>query len=254
MIKIRKYYFIYLLLLVLIPPMGCNTAKKTLGHKGKDAFEGVKWTSAKILEAMKEQNVDFETLSARLHVDYKGGNEQYNNVATYIRMKKDSAIWLSIRPVFGIEMLRILVTPDSIKLRNNLKNKQVTKSAKDISEILHIPVDFSILQALIMGNPTTIPTRIKHFEADSLYINLSLSEGPFLSQYQWSKKDFLLKKSHYQMGQSEQYATQYFEDYQHFSVGEVSKERNIIIKDSDQKEIHLTFDKLIFNEPVSFPF
>src|SRR5699024_5265047 len=153
------------------------------------------------------------------------GKKQFNNVTTYIRMREDSAIWLSIRPLLGIEMMRILITPDSIKLHNNLKNRRIERSISDITEVLHIPFDFSVIQSLIVGNMNTVPTQVKLLKVDSSGVSITQKEGIFKSVYQWSVHPFLLKESQYRQLKGTKYAEQQYADYQQFPVGDVSLDR-----------------------------
>ncbi len=250
--KRKKQYLIFLIGIFFVATLGCHTSKKVTENKRNSV--NMSWSGEKIIDSIKKHQIDFNTLSARLHIDYKDGKKQFNNVTTYIRMKEDSAIWLSIRPLLGIEMMRILITPDSIKLHNNVKNKRIVRSIKDVTEVLHIPFDFSVIQSLIIGNMPLIPARIKNFKADSAVVSFEQKEGMFKSTYKWSAHPFLLQRSQYHQLKGSKYAEQQYADYESFSVGEVSIERNIRIEGASRKNLHFKFDKIKFNTPVSFPF
>src|SRR5699024_10667004 len=112
----------------------------------------------------------------------------------------------------------------------------------------------SVIQSLIVGNMTTVPTQVKHFKVDSSGVSITQKEGIFKSVYQWSVHPFLLKESQYRQLKGTKYAEQQYADYQQFTVGDVSIDRKITIGDSSVMKIRLKFDKIKFNQSVSFPF
>lgn len=71
-----------------------------------------------------------------------------------LRMRRDSAIWVSISPALGIEVFRILITPDSLKLISKVPdNKYYYAGRLDVlSQMLGTEIDFDMLQNLLVGN------------------------------------------------------------------------------------------------------
>jgi Domain of unknown function (DUF4292) len=71
-----------------------------------------------------------------------------------IRMKKDSVIWISISPALGIEVLRVLITPDSVKYVSKIpENKHYYLGGFNvISEISKMDIDFATFQDILLGN------------------------------------------------------------------------------------------------------
>ena len=74
------------------------------------------------LSKMNGQKIDFKTFSAKVDVDYKGGDGKKYNVNANMRMYKDSVIWISVTAIFGIEGLRAYITKDSVKILNALNS------------------------------------------------------------------------------------------------------------------------------------
>ena len=52
---------------------------------------------------LSTEHVPFETFSAKVAVDYRGSEGKNYNVNANIRMQHDSAIWISVNAVLGIE-------------------------------------------------------------------------------------------------------------------------------------------------------
>lgn len=104
-----------------------------------------------ISELMKKNEFRFEWLSAKMNVDAEtDGNS--NSLTVTLRARKDSAIWLSISPALGIEVARVLVTKDSVKLRNSLNKTYFTGDFNYLSKMLNTELDFEMFQSLITGN------------------------------------------------------------------------------------------------------
>lgn len=78
------------------------------------------------------------------------GNEY--NIAGHVRMKKDSAIFISVAPLLGIEIARVLLTPDSVKIVNRIDNTFFVGDYQFIHDFLNTYLDFHMLQALLVGN------------------------------------------------------------------------------------------------------
>ena len=97
----------------------------------------------------------YKYLSAKIAVDYKAekpdGKKDSKVFTVRARFKKDSAIWLSITPALGIEMFRLCLTKDSVKLLNRLDQKYFVNSFDKANEVLQLKEDFKVIQSLITG-------------------------------------------------------------------------------------------------------
>jgi len=69
--------------------------------------------------------INYTTFSAKMNVDYVDADDKKYNVNANLRMYRDSAIWISVNAVFGIEGLRALITKDSVKILDK-QNKVYT--------------------------------------------------------------------------------------------------------------------------------
>lgn len=95
--------------------------------------------------------LNFDYLVMKSKVSFKTKDNSTNFTAN-IRIKKDSIIWLSATPGMGIEVLRAIVTNDSVKVINRLENKYDTYSLTYIKETLGIELSYNSLQNLIVGD------------------------------------------------------------------------------------------------------
>ena len=238
--------------------LGCHTSRKTASSEGDKTrtpfFNNTHWSSKKVVAAMASHYLSYHTLSARVHIDYKKGGAAYNNITAYLRMAKDSVIWLSVRPVLGIEMARLLITPDSVKIRNNLKKTVLIRSTGHLQQLLGIPFRFSVLESLLTGNPAFIPEKILNLRSDTAAIYATLLQDSILYKYQWSRDSFRLEQSHYQMENSALFADQQFSAYQNVPGGQFAYQRELRTQTDLPVEVSLSFDKVSFDTPLTFPF
>ncbi len=85
-----------------------------------------------------------------LQLDMNGNNMSIN---AGFRMKRDSALWLSISPGMGITAARVLITRDSVKLVNYIEKYYSLYSISYLQEMLGAPVTLRELQNLMLGLP-----------------------------------------------------------------------------------------------------
>ena len=67
------------------------------------------------------------------------------------KLVRDTAILLSITK--GIPVAKILITKDSIKVRNDLEQTVIMEDFEYIETYLNFEINFEMLQAMILGNP-----------------------------------------------------------------------------------------------------
>ncbi|MCX6295179.1 MAG: DUF4292 domain-containing protein [Bacteroidetes bacterium] len=126
----------------------CKTHKKITLNNGRCLLD---FKNARTLSNnLKANEFRFDRLNAKLTVD----SEIDSTTASFtvsLRMKKDSIIWMSISKL-GIEGARLLITKDSVKLLNRIKNTYFIGDFAYISKLLSTDLDFEMLQSLLIGN------------------------------------------------------------------------------------------------------
>ncbi len=101
--------------------------------------------------------VDFDspflTAKGKVQATLKG-NQQ--SATINVRMRRDSAIWLSAG-LLGIEGVRALLTPDSVRVINRLEKTYFAGGYDYLTRLLNVPVSFAQAQALLLGNYQSAP-------------------------------------------------------------------------------------------------
>ena len=118
MMSKSKQSFLYLpvtFLLLLIILGSCSTQRKIIKAPLKE--EGAEY----LFNKLKEHELKYSWFTAKFSAEYKNKGKS-NSFNGQIRIRKDSAIWLSLTPGLGIEAMRLVITQDSVKMINKLNN------------------------------------------------------------------------------------------------------------------------------------
>jgi len=107
-----------------------------------------------LFEKLKENQFRFEYLVAKFNIELIIDGKK-NTLKGQLRIRRDSAIWISLSPALGIEMARILITNDSVKFLNRLKKTYFLGDNRFVTDFLNSNVDYDVLQSLILGNDLT---------------------------------------------------------------------------------------------------
>lgn len=102
------------------------------------------------LKLLKSKDIPFNTLAlkGKASLDMDG---KENNVTLTIRIQKDKKIWISVT-AFTLEAARLVVTPDSLLLRNNLQKTYAKKPFSYLHSFTNKQVTFGLLQSVLSGN------------------------------------------------------------------------------------------------------
>lgn len=122
---------------------GCKSSK----HVGAVASSGAKARQA-FFHSMDDQAFQFQTLTARLGVEINLTNLQVNSTRVDLKMVKDSAFQLSVQPLLGIEVFRVELTRDSIKVLDRMNKRYLAENYEALRGQTPIEFNFYNLQAL----------------------------------------------------------------------------------------------------------
>ena len=113
----------------------------------------IKDRSPSYLTKRIEKNLfEYETISFKTDVKIETNGEK-KSFKNNIRIKKDSAIWMSISPALGIEVARVIITKDSIKLLDKWNDQYYLGEFDYINEQFDTDLNFDILQDVLVANP-----------------------------------------------------------------------------------------------------
>lgn len=208
------------------------------------------------VQQITSNRIDFTTFSGKINIDYRSGDGKNYNVNATLRMYKDSAIWLSANAALGIEAMRVLITKDSVKLMNKLEKTYTARSVDYLQEVTQLPLNLTILQDLLIGNPVYFDSNIVSYSRSGNAISL-------ISVGQWFKNLLTVSEDNKALQRSKlddadvsrsRTAELTYADYERGKGALFATKRNISIAEKKKLDINLEFKNYDFNEEVSFPF
>ncbi|HLF47636.1 MAG TPA: DUF4292 domain-containing protein [Chitinophagaceae bacterium] len=207
-------------------------------------------------EKLIANKIEFETFSAKINTDYQGSDGKKYNVTVFVRMKKDSVIWISVNGLLGIEGMRILIDNDSVRTLNKLDKEYQVRSLDYLQEVAALPLDLRSMQELIIGNPVFLDSNIKSYSVNDNIVSM-LSEGDwFRHLVSLHNNDHLILHSKLDDVDIFRNRTCYlnYADYEKKKGMNFSVTRNISVTEKTKLDIKLSFKQYEFNETLSFPF
>lgn len=120
--------------------------------------------TSQAISSMHAAQPSYDFYSARFSGNAFFDGSQYPASGT-IRIRKDSAIYISVSPYFGIEVVRLLVTPDTLKYLNRMESTFFEGDTRFLRNLFSADIDFYMLQALLTGSDLT------HFSTDNFRVS-----------------------------------------------------------------------------------
>ncbi|HEY0299653.1 MAG TPA: DUF4292 domain-containing protein [Arachidicoccus sp.] len=211
------------------------------------------------LEELDSQKIrHFNTFAAKAKIDYNSnGNSQ--NVTANIHIKEDSAIWISITALLGIEAFRIMIKPDSMIFMNKLNHTVARKGISYLQEILKVPLSFNDLQNILLGNPIFTKGDVSSYKHphNRWFISIDAKEFTNLITLVDNNRKLILKHSRLQdsTADNNRVCDMTFSAHQQVNDNWFSQARTIDVSDNKTLlQLKLQFKEFSFGNPVTFPF
>jgi Domain of unknown function (DUF4292) len=214
---------------------------------------------ARALSGIAHNHLDFQTFSGHMHVHYESGDGKDNELTAIIRIQKDSMIWMSINSNVGpvnIEVFRVLITRDSVKILDKIKKVARLRSVSYLKEQVNLPVDFKTLQDLLIGNPIFLDTtHVLYYRNETRGLSL-FSVGPAFSNFLTLNPDYTAK--HSKLDDIDPLRARTcdvtYGDYDMSGPVPFSTYRKISVAEKSKVDIEIGIKQHKFNEALSVPF
>ena len=108
-------------------------------------------TAKALSKNIKESELVYKWISAKADVQTLIDGEDHN-LDIRVRGRKDSAIWISIQAVGLIDIAKLLITRDSVKMVVYVKKQYFKGDFNYINQLLNADLDFDLIQAALFGN------------------------------------------------------------------------------------------------------
>lgn len=209
-----------------------------------------------ILNALDSGRIDFKTFSAKVNVDYRDAEGKRYDLNANMRMVRDSALWVSVNAILGIEALRMLITTDSVKVLDKQNKLYTARSIDYLQEVTALPLNLRTVQDLLIGNPVYVDSNVVSFSRSSDAMSLVTLGQWFKTLLTVSISDRLvqrIKLDDANMARSRT-AELAYSDYETRAGRRFATKRRITVVEKKKLDIALDFKQYAFNEEVSFPF
>ncbi|MDP4827325.1 MAG: DUF4292 domain-containing protein [Flavobacteriales bacterium] len=175
--------FVFLLLAsfsVILP--SCSNEKRVA--EGKPLKNR---TANAVLTRYNKNLFEFDYVGMRISAEVKNADDNQSFKAN-VRMRKDSIIWISITPLMGVEMIRAVITPDSVKYVSKVPNNKhyFLGTLHQLTDITKNEITFEMLQAVLVGNAIDI-----NEEEDKFTSRIDGNEYVLISKYKRKMKKVL---------------------------------------------------------------
>ena len=253
-------------IVILISSVSCRATKKLQTAVNKkdtvvtvknipsiDSLKGGK----DLFTALTNNMIDFKTFSAKIKVQYEDSKGKQPDVNAFVRMKKDSLIWISINATFlNIEAFRILITKDHISIINKLQKQVEEHPFSFIEQIAKIPLDLKTLQNIIIGNPIYLGDKVISYKITENRILLSTIGKYFKNLLTLSAGNNLVERSKLDDLDVSLNRTGdlTYGDYENKTGFFFSTYREITVAEKTKVDIILNFKQYDFNTELSYPF
>lgn len=142
------------LLMLELLGTGCSNVRRI--EKGKPLHSQ---GAVKIINRYRATVATADWYGMRLGVSTQS-KEDDQSFKVNLRMRRDSALWLSITPALGVEAVRIVFTTDSIKLLSKVPGNRFAYlgdyGALELE--LGTPVNFRMIQSVLLGQAVELIT------------------------------------------------------------------------------------------------
>jgi len=104
-----------------------------------------------VIDQVKKVQPQFHTANVSKMSMAFNVNEREVNVSAVCKIKKDTAIYLSIQPFMGIELFKAELMPDSMKVFDKMNHKYYVTDYAFFNRRFGVDVDFNSFQSLLFA-------------------------------------------------------------------------------------------------------
>ncbi|MFZ9300797.1 MAG: DUF4292 domain-containing protein [Chitinophagaceae bacterium] len=211
--------------------------------------------AAEFVQAIDSNKIMFSTFFGKIKLDFDDGDKKYNDLTAFVRIKKDSVIWISLNALLT-EAFRVFITPDSVKVMDKLNKSIQIRDFNFLQEVTHLPVSFLEMQNLILGNPIFFYRDTLKYSMGEHLLQLVGLIGGFSNTSDFNHPSLILSRTRLKFMDSvqERNANLEYLNYEQFDGRRFSSRRKIMISDKKQVDLSLEFKQVVFDKPVNFPF
>jgi len=140
-----RIILIFCVLILLFIGTGCSSKKKMTKATLRE------FTASHLIKEVQENEFDFDSFQAKMNLKIETADKSFSTKGQ-LRMQKDSIIWTSISAPLGVEVLRMMVTPDSVFMLNRNDKTYLIENISVFNDISPMITTIDFIQAVLVGN------------------------------------------------------------------------------------------------------
>lgn len=222
-----------------------------------------------LMSELLKNEVHFTTFSAKsaISVENNGTNNAFKST---IRIQKDSAIWVSITPLFGIELARVLLTRDSLKVINRINAEYFIGDYEYFYSKYDVALDFETIQSMLLGNKVDFEEDEKlkfSIDNEKYYLgnikkrkvergdkNLRRKESDEVVSLWLNPSTFKIEEMLISDLTASRFVRALFSDHQTYDSQMIPTKLTYFLNESAENKVSIEYTKISLNQAISFSF
>lgn len=209
------------------------------------------------MEGINNKTIQFKTFAAKIKVEYQDVKGKQPNITAYVRIIKDSLIWISgYATVFNVEAFRVLINKDSVFVLDKINKEAQLRSIDYLQEVTQIPFDFKTLQDLLVGNPMFFSDSVVSYKEKESTVLVATLGHFFKHLLTINKKTGLLMHSKLDDIDVARNRTAdiTYDEYENTSGFNFSTYREVTVSEKNKLDIQLNYKQYEFNKELQIIF
>lgn len=165
-------------LVVLLSAAACKSGKP-LPIIGADLPARSPERLLELVLAHEQDTLRYHSARAQVDLDLPDGRKSFKAV---LRTVKDSATWMSVVPALGIEVARVLITQDSLKIMDKMADQYFLGDTAQARVKFGLQPSLALLQQALLGKAIALdPTeKYRSDREDGMYVLTSRERRRFI--------------------------------------------------------------------------
>ena len=206
-----------------------------------------------IVKKVNQNYLDYNWFTAKLSGKIKIDGVD-TPVSANLRIRKDSVVWLSVSALLGIEVARIQITPDSLKLMNRIDKTYWAGEFEDVQNTYGLHSNYKQLEEVLTGQISLDNQKMRSIISENKYLLFNKNEKETQQSKAWIDNRFLIQTFLLEDDMQTSFTIRYF-DYEKHAQRWVPLKLNLLLnKNEQQTEANFTYSKVNINTPKKVNF
>jgi len=210
-------------------------------------------SSKSIVKKVNQNHLDYNWFTAKLSGKIEIGGAD-TPISANLRIRKDSVIWFSVSALLGIEVARVQITPDSLKLINRINKTYWSGDFEDVESAYGMPVNYEQLEGILVGQISLENQKMRSIVSENKYLLFNKSKKEIPQTKAWIDNRFLTHTFLLE-DELEQSLTIRYLEYEKHAQRWVPLKLNLLLASIEQQtEANFTYSKVNINNPKKVNF